>query len=119
MQTVAVVGYAAAGVGGALLAALVAFSPSFVFIFVGARHFAALRTNRFAQSFLGGAGPAAIGAIGRFSIPALAVAHLWQVVILAGALVLIVGLRRSVVLTLVGAGVIGAVGAALGLPVGG
>ena len=39
--------------------------------------------------------------------------------ILAGALVVIVGLRRSVVLTLVGAGVIGAVGAALGLPVGG
>ncbi len=120
VQTVAVVGYAAAGVGGALLAALVAFSPSFVFIFVGARHFAALRTNRFAQSFLGGAGPAAIGAIAGASIPlALAVAHLWQVVILAGALALIVGLRRSVVLTLVGAGVIGAVGAALGLPVGG
>ena len=32
---------------------------------------------------------------------------------------MIVGLRRSVVLTLVAAGVIGAVGAALGLPVGG
>ena len=65
----------------------------------------------------GGAGPAAIGAIAGASIPlALAIAHVWQVVILAGALALIVGLRRSVVLTLVGAGVIGAVGAALGLP---
>ena len=32
---------------------------------------------------------------------------------------MIVGLRRSVVLTLVAAGVIGAVGAVLGLPVGG
>jgi len=32
--------------------------------------------------------------------------------------VLIVGLRRNVVLVLVGAGVIGALGAALGLPVG-
>jgi len=32
---------------------------------------------------------------------------------------LIVGLRRSVVLVLVGAGVIGAFGAALGLPTGG
>ena len=63
VQTVSVVGYAAAGVGGALLAALIAFAPSFVFILAGARHFAALRTNRLAQAFLGGAGPAAIGAI--------------------------------------------------------
>ena len=120
VQTVAVVGYAAAGVGGALLAAIVAFSPSFVFILVGARHFGALRTNRAAQSFLGGAGPAAIGAIAGASIPlALAISQVWQVAILGGSLLLIVGLRRSVVLTLVGAGVVGAVGAALGLPVGG
>jgi chromate transporter len=119
VQTIAVVGYAAGGVGGALLAALVAFAPSFVFILAGARHFGALRTNRLAQSFLGGAGPAAIGAIAGASIPlALALAHVWQVVVLAGAFVMIVGLRRSVVLTLVGAGVIGAVGAALGLPIG-
>jgi chromate transporter len=120
VQTVAVVGYAAAGVGGALLAALVAFAPSFVFILVGARHFGALRTNAVAQAFLGGAGPAAIGAIAGASIPlALGIAHVWQVVVLAGALVVIVGLRRSVVLTLVGAGLLGAVGAVLGLPVGG
>ena len=120
VQTVAVVGYAAAGVGGALLAALVAFAPSFALILAGARHFGALRTNRFAQSFLGGAGPAAIGAIAGASIPlALAIAHVWQVAVLAGALVLIVGLRRSVVLTLVGAGLLGAVGALLGLPAGG
>ena len=118
VQTVSVVGYAAAGLGGALLAALIAFSPSFVFILAGARHFGALRTNRGAQSFLGGAGPAAIGAIAGASIPlALAVAHVWQVFVLAGAFVLIVGLRRSVVLVLVGAGVFGALGAALGLPV--
>ncbi len=119
VQTVAVVGYAAAGVGGALLAALLAFSPSFLFIALGARHFGALRTNRVAQSFLGGAGPAAIGAIAGASIPlALGISHVWQVAILAGALAMIVVLRRSVVLTLVGAGVIGAVAAALGLPVG-
>ncbi len=120
VQTVSVVGYAAAGVGGALLAALIAFSPSFVFILAGARHFGALRANRGAQSFLGGAGPAAIGAIAGASIPlALAIAHVWQVFVLAGAFVLIIGLRRSVVLILLGAGVIGALGAALGLPVGG
>ena len=119
VQTIAVVGYAAGGVAGALLAALIAFAPSFLFIVAGARHFGALRTNRLAQSFLGGAGPAAIGAIAGASIPlALALAHVWQVVILAAALVAIVGLRRSVVLTLLGAGLFGAVGAALGLPVG-
>ncbi len=119
VQTIAVVGYAAGGVGGALLAAVIAFAPSFVFVLAGARHFGALRTNRLAQSFLGGAGPAAIGAIAGASIPlALALTHAWQVAILAAALVAIVGLRRSVVLTLVAAGTIGAVGAALGLPVG-
>jgi chromate transporter len=119
VQTVAVVGYAAAGVGGALLAALIAFSPSFVFILAGARHFGALRTNPTAQSFLNGAGPAAIGAIAGASIPlALAITHEWQVAVLAVALVVVVGLHRSVVLTLVGAGAIGAVGAALGLPAG-
>ncbi|HTU36444.1 MAG TPA: chromate transporter, partial [Acidimicrobiales bacterium] len=119
VQTVAVVGYAAASLGGALLAALIAFAPSFAFVLAGGRHFGALRTNRLAQSFLGGAGPAAIGAIAGAAIPlALAIAHLWQVWILIGALVIIVALRRSVVLTLVAAGVIGALGAALGLPVG-
>jgi chromate transporter len=119
VQTVSVVGYAAAGVGGALLAALIAFSPSFVFILTGARHFGALRTNRVAQSFLGGAGPAAIGAIAGASIPlALAIAHVWQVIVLVAAFVLIVGLRRNVVLVLVGAGVLGGLGAAMGLPVG-
>ncbi len=120
VQTIAVVGYAAGGVAGALLGALVAFAPSFAFIVAGARHFGALRTNRLAQSFLGGAGPAAIGAIAGASIPlALALTHAWQFVILAGAFVAIIGLRRSVVLTLVGAGLIGAVGAGLGLPIGG
>jgi chromate transporter len=119
VQTVAVVGYAAAGVGGALLAALIAFSPSFVFILGGARHFGALRTNRVAQSFLNGAGPAAIGAIAGASIPlALGIAHVWQVVVLAVAVVAIIGLRQSVVLTLVGAGVVGTIGAVFGLPVG-
>jgi chromate transporter len=120
VQTVAVVGYAAAGIGGALLAALVAFAPSFAFIVGGARHFGALRTNRVAQSFLSGAGPAAIGAIAGAAIPlALAISHTWQAVVLGAALVVIVGLHRNVVLTLLAAGVVGAVGAALGLPVGG
>lgn len=40
VQTVAVVGYAAAGVPGGLLAALVAFAPSFAFVIAGAPRFA-------------------------------------------------------------------------------
>ena len=69
VQTVAAVGYAAAGIGGGLLAAAIAFSPSFVFVLAGARHFQALRHNAAARSFLDGAGPAAIGAIIGVAIP--------------------------------------------------
>ena len=54
--TVAVVGYAAAGVGGALLATAVAFTPSFVFVLGGGRYFDALRKNAGVQAFLSGAG---------------------------------------------------------------
>ena len=79
VQTVAAVGYAAGGVGGGLLAALVAFSPSFVFVLGGARYFSALRGNKHAQAFLDGAGPAAIGAIGGSAIPlAAALTQPWQ-----------------------------------------
>src|SRR6185437_4085193 len=39
IHTVTAVGYAAAGVGGGLLAAAVAFAPSFVFVLLGARRF--------------------------------------------------------------------------------
>ena len=46
VQTVAVVGYAAGGLGGGLLAALVAFAPSFCFILAGASHFDRFRAER-------------------------------------------------------------------------
>lgn len=62
-HTVAVVGYAAHGIGGALLAALVAFVPSFTFVLLGGARFERLRTLPSARAFLDGAGPAAIGAI--------------------------------------------------------
>src|SRR5271155_124124 len=45
VQTVAVVGYAAAGVGGGLLATAIAFAPSFAFVLLGAAHFDLLRAN--------------------------------------------------------------------------
>ena len=62
VQTVAVVGYAASGLWGGLLAAAVAFTPSFVFVIAGASHFDRLRTPIPAyQAFFIGAGSAVIG----------------------------------------------------------
>ncbi|HEV2768840.1 MAG TPA: chromate transporter [Solirubrobacteraceae bacterium] len=63
VQTVAVVGYAAAGLGGALMAALIAFSPPFLVVLVGGARFEALRLSAGARAFLDGAGPAPVGAI--------------------------------------------------------
>jgi chromate transporter len=108
VQTVAAVGYAAAGLGGGLLAALIAFSPSFIFVLGGARYFSSLRGNRRAQAFLDGAGPGAIGAILGSAIPlTAALAEPWQYAVLAGAMLLLLALRRGVVLTLLAAGAAG------------
>jgi chromate transporter len=117
VQTVAVVGYAAAGIGGGLLAALVAFSPSFVFVLLGANRFDQLRANSSARAFLGGAGPAAIGAIVGAAVPlALALGEAWQVAVLAAAAAALLVLRRGVVVTLLGAAAIGLVATHLGAP---
>jgi chromate transporter len=118
VQTVATVGYAAAGIGGGLLAALIAFTPSFVFVLGGARYFGALRGNERAQAFLDGAGPAAIGAIlGAAITLARALTEPWQYAVLAATVVLLLGLRRGVVLALCGAGLIGLLIAVAGGPV--
>ena len=110
VQTVAVVGYAAAGIGGGLLASLVAFTPSFTFVLLGADRFDRLRGNQRAQAFLTGAGPAAIGAILGSAIPlALALTRTWQYAVLAGAAILLLALRRGVVLTLLAAAAVGIV----------
>lgn len=116
VQTVAVVGYAAYGVGGGLLAAFVAFLPSFTFVLLGAGRFGALRQNARVRAFLGGAGPAAIGAIIGVAIPlAYALDEWWQLGVLAGAAVALL-LRRGVVTTLLVAGGVGIVAALLGAP---
>ena len=118
VQTVAVVGYAAGGVGGGLLAALLAFAPSFAFVVVGGRHFERIRANIEVESFLTGAGPAVIGAIAGSAIPlGLSFGHLWQIPLLAGALVWLFVARRSVVSALLIAGAIGVVVALAGVPV--
>jgi chromate transporter len=118
VQTVAVVGYAAAGIGGGLLAALVAFGPSFLFVIGGASHFDRLRASRRVQAFLTGAGPTVIGAIAGSAIPlAAALQHLWQFGVLAAAALWLLAVRRGVVSALVGAGVLGIAASLIGWPV--
>jgi chromate transporter len=118
VQTVAVVGFAAAGVGGGLLAALIAFAPSFGFVLGGAPHFGRLRRNAGIQAFLTGAGPAVIGAIAGAAIPlGASLAHLWQAGVLAVAAGWLIGLRRGVVTGIVGAAALGVIVAVAGGPV--
>ncbi len=108
VQTVAVVGYAAAGIAGGLLASAVAFTPSFLLVLFGGPHFQQIRGNARARAFLDGAGPAAIGAIFGSAIALTRVlSHPWQYAVLAGALVLLLPLRRGVVLTLLAGAAIG------------
>jgi chromate transporter len=110
VQTVAVVGYAAAGIGGGLLASAIAFIPSFAFVLLGAHRFDRLRDNQQMRAFLDGAGPAAVGAILGSAVPlALALAEPWQYAVLAGAALLLLVLRRGVVLTLLSASAVGIV----------
>ncbi|HEY5016020.1 MAG TPA: chromate transporter, partial [Streptosporangiaceae bacterium] len=108
VQTVAVVGYAAAGIPGGLLASAVAFTPSFAFVLLGAGRFDRLRGNQQARAFLDGAGPAAIGAILGAAVDlARALTQPWQYAVLAAAAILLLGLRRGVVLTLLAAAATG------------
>jgi chromate transporter len=117
VQTVAVVGYAARGIGGALLAALVAFTPSFAFVLVGGDRFDRIRRDVRARAFLDGAGPAAIGAIVGAAVPlARALHENWQFGVLAAAAVVLLLLRRSIVLTLLLAGAAGVIAALAGAP---
>ncbi|HEX8008598.1 MAG TPA: chromate efflux transporter [Trebonia sp.] len=108
VQTVAVIGYAAAGIGAGLLAAAVAFAPSFAFVLFGGPRFEQIRGNARARAFLGGAGPAAIGAIlGSAITLGRVLSHPWQYAVLTCALVLLIPLRRGVVLTLLSAAAVG------------
>jgi chromate transporter len=108
VQTVAVIGYAAAGIGGGLLASAVAFTPSFLIVLFGGPRFELIRGNARARAFLDGAGPAAIGAIlGSAITLTRSLSHPWQYAVLAGALIVLLPLRRGVVLTLLAAAAVG------------
>jgi chromate transporter len=117
VHTVAAVGYAAAGVGGGLLAAAVAFAPSFSFVLLGADRFDRLRASRVTRAFLAGAGPAAVGAILGAAVPlAAALEETWQFVVLACAAALLLVLRTGVVVVLLAAGAAGVLLALAGAP---
>ncbi len=117
VATVAAVGYGAYGLGGGLLAALVAFLPSFSFILLGGGRFERLRGNPLARGFLAGAGPAAIGAILGSAIPlAGALTETWQYLVLAAAALALMLARRGVVSVLLAAGALGAALALTGAP---
>jgi chromate transporter len=117
-QTVAAVGYGAGGFPGALLAALVAFAPSFSFVLLGATRFERLLAGEGVRSFLGGATPAAAGAIIGSAVPLVAaLAETWQYAVLAAAALALLALRRGVVQTLLLAGCAGLAAALLGAPI--
>jgi chromate transporter len=116
--TIAVVGYAAAGIAGALLATALAFGPSFLFVLGGATYFERIRSSAAVRSFLAGAGPAVIGAIAGSAVSlGLALKHPWQVPVLAVALLWLLGLRRGVVSAVLLAGLVGLVLALVGVAV--
>jgi chromate transporter len=118
VATVAAVGYAAHGILGGLVAAVVAFSPSFSFILIAGPRFERIRSNVTAQAFLDGAGPAAIGAIlGGAILLTAALRETWQYPVLAAAAVALLVLKRGVVSTLLAAGAVGVILALAGVAV--
>ena len=107
VQTVSAVGYAARGLTGALIAALVAFTPSFFFVVGGGKHFQSIRSNPKVTAFLRGAGPCVIGAIlGSAITLGRELGHWWQLPVLA-LVALWVFSKRNAVIALVSAGAIG------------
>ncbi|MBB0247318.1 chromate transporter, partial [Streptomyces alkaliphilus] len=98
VQTVSVVGWAAGGLLGALVAAVVAFGPSFLLVVWGGRSLDRLRAVPAVRGFFHGAGPAVVGAIAGSTVPlALALSEPWQAVVLLSAAGWLIGLRRGVV----------------------
>ncbi|MBO9533379.1 MAG: chromate efflux transporter [Solirubrobacteraceae bacterium] len=115
VNTIAAVGWSAGGIGGALLAAAIAFGPSVLLIATAGHRFEQLRTSAHAQAFLLGSGPAALGAILGSAVPlASSLTEPWQWVLALVAGAALIGARRGVVPTLLAAAVIGIVIGAAG-----
>lgn len=117
-NTVAGVGWAAAGIPGAVVAGLFAFAPSVVAIAVGGKYFEVVRTSAGAQAFLRGGGPAALGAILGSAIPlAMGLDELWQWAVLAVALPALVSGRGKLLVVIGAASAAGLVAWLAGAPI--
>ena len=116
-HTIALIGWAAAGPAGALLASLIAFAPSFAFVLLGGDRFDGLRTRSGPRAFLDGAGPAAVGAIlGAAIVLAGALSPAWQWIVLAAA-ALALAIGRPPLQVLLGGALAGLLAALAGLSV--
>ena len=117
VHTVAMIGWAAAGLGGALLASVIAFAPSFLVVAALGDGFVRVRQSPTARAFLDGAGPAAVGAILGAAVPlAQAIEETWQwAVLAAAAIVLLAG--RPALWALVGGALAGVVAWLAGAPI--
>jgi chromate transporter len=103
-HTIALIGWGAAGLPGALLASAIAFAPSFAFVMLGGDRFEAIRERPGPRAFLDGAGPAAIGAIlGASALLATALEEWWQGAVLAVAAGLLLLGRSPLLVLLTGA----------------
>ena len=110
VQTVGAVGYAAGGLLYGVLAAVVAFLPSFLIVVLGGGRFERLRSSAKARAFLDGAGPAATGAILGAAVLLLdGVDAAWQWAVLAAAALALLSGRVGTVGVLLAAAVVGAV----------
>ena len=117
VQTVAVVGYAAGGLGGGAARRPGGLRPV-VSVRPGRRPPLRPATDQpRVQAFLTGAGASAVGAIAGAAVPlGLALVHQWQVGVLGLAAVWLLVLRRGVVSTLLGAGLLGVIAVMAGAP---
>lgn len=108
VQTVSAVGFAAAGISGALVAAFVAFAPSFIFVLLGAKHFENLLKNSRVRAFIDGAGPVAIGLIiGSAFLLGRQFSQMWQYGLLAVALGAVLAFKRGTVAVIASASIMG------------
>jgi len=108
VQTVSAVGFAAAGISGALVAAFVAFAPSFIFVLLGAKHFENLLKNSRVRAFIDGAGPVAIGLIiGSAFLLGRQFSQTWQYGLLAVALGAVFAFKRGTVAVIASAAIVG------------
>jgi chromate transporter len=115
-HTVAMVGWAAAGFGGALLASAIAFSPSFAAVYAFGNRFVALRASATARAFLDGAGPAAVGAVLGAVVPLFAaLEEPWQFAVLGVSVVALLW-GRAALWALGGGAVVGVIVALAGGP---